>query len=238
MKKPKASFVIPVYNGQAFLADTIKSCLIQSQPRFEIIVVDDGSTDETEDILTHFQYTDERVKVIRLEKNEGRSVARNRGIESAESDIIMTLDSDDICIPDRVEKTLKFFKKNPAVDIMYSDCHDIDAQGDIIVYQNKEGKQGIDIVAQAFDYELVKKSLKTFIPCHSSMSFKKHVFDKVRYMEGEWSKHGIDDWRFQVDAHLQGFKFGFINTVLVQYRRIDKPRDEKRIAELKKSVLV
>ena len=237
MKAPHASFVIPVYNGQAFLAETIQSCLEQTFKRIEIIVVDDGSTDSTEDILTHFQHIDERVRVIRLEKNGGRSNARNTGIEAAQSDYIFTLDADDICLPDRVEKTMKFFKKNPGVDIVYSDCHNIDVWGDLIIFKDQNGNETDTFPALPFDIERVKKTMTTYIPCHSSMAFKKNVFEKVKYETGEYSAHCIDDWHFQVMAYKAGFRFAPINRVLVRYRYIPKDRDKEKIKQLKEAVL-
>lgn len=237
MKAPKASFVIPVYNGQAFLAETIQSCLEQTNDRIEIIVVNDGSTDGTGDILTHFQYIDERVRVIGFEKNMGRSAARNEGIKAANSDIILTLDADDVCLPDRVEKTLKFFKKNPGVDIVYCDCHNIDVWGELIIFQDQNENQTDTIPAMPFDIERLKKTLNTYIPCHSGMAFKKSVFEKVQYETGEFSKHCIDDWHFQVMAYKAGFKFAPLNRVLVRYRYLPKTRDEVKIKALKEAVL-
>jgi glycosyltransferase involved in cell wall biosynthesis len=237
LKTPKASFVIPCFNGQAFLAETIQSCLDQTQPRFEVIVVDDGSTDGTQDLLTHFQYLDDRVRVIRLPERGGRSNARNVGIEAAQSEIILTLDADDISFKDRVEKTLKYFKKNPSVDIVYSDCHNIDAWGELIVFQDQNGQQTDTFPAMPFDFERLKKTLTTYIPCHSSMSFQKKVYGQVKYEGGAFSEHGIDDWKFQVDCYRAGFKFGQINRVLVQYRYIPKTRDEEAIKKLKEAVL-
>lgn len=237
MKPPRASFVIPVFNGQAFLAETIQSCLDQTCKNIEIVVVDDGSTDGTFDILNHFQHQDERVKVVRLEKNGGRSNARNKGVEAAQSDFIFTLDADDICLPDRVAKTLEYFKKNPGVDIAYSDCTNIDVWGDGLIFQDHEGNQGDTFKAMPFDIEKVKKTLLTHIPCHSSMTVKKSVFEKVKYETGEYSTNCIDDWHFQVMAHKAGFRFGPINRVLVRYRHMPKPRDEAKIKELKEAVL-
>lgn len=237
MKTPKASFVIPVFNGQAFLAETLQSCIDQTYPKIEIIVVNDGSTDGTAGILAHFQALDDRIRVIHLEKNEGRSNARNKGIEAAQSDIILTLDADDICLSDRVEKTLKFFKKNPIVDIIYSDCHNIDVWGELIIFQDQNGNQTDTFPAMPFDIERVKKTLCTYVPAHSAMSFKKHVFAKVKYETGEFSAHCIDDWHFQVMAHKAGFKFGQINRVLVRYRYIPKKRDEEKIKQLKEAAL-
>lgn len=237
MSAPKASFVIPVYNGQAFLAETLQSCIDQTVDKIEIIVVDDGSTDGTKIILDHFEKLDPRVKVIRLDNNQGRSNARNIGVKAAKSDLIFTLDADDVCLPDRVEKTLKFLKKNPGIDIVYSDCNNIDVWGDLIIFKDQEGRETDTFPAMPFDYERVKKSLNTYIPCHSGMTVKKAVFDKVKYETGEYSKHCIDDWHFQVQAHKAGFRFGPLNRVLVRYRYIPKTRDEARIKELKEAVL-
>ena len=237
MKPPKASFVIPCFNGQAFLAETIQSCLDQTNPRIEVIVVDDGSTDGTKDLLAHFSQADERVRVFQVGARLGRSNARNLGIEAAKSDIILTLDADDVSFRDRAERTIQFFKKNPGVDIVYSNCHNIDAWGELIIFQDQNGKQTAEFPAMPFDFERVKKTLNTYIPCHSSMSFRKHVFEKVKYETGAFSENGIDDWRFQVDAHQAGFKFGQINRVLVQYRYLPKTRDEEAIKKLKEAVL-
>jgi glycosyltransferase involved in cell wall biosynthesis len=238
VKPPKASFVVPVYNGQAFLAETLQSCLDQTYPRIEIIVVDDGSTDGTADILTHFQYLDERVKVIRLEKNAGRSNARNVGVAAAQGEIIFTLDADDICLPDRVEKSLKFFKKNPTADIVYSDCHNVDVWGDLILFQDQAGNQTDTFPALPFDIERVKKTLNTYIPCHSSMAAKRAVYEKVKYSDGDFSALCIDDWKWQIDAYKAGFNFAPINRVLVRYRYIPKKRDEEAIKKLKEAVLI
>ncbi len=234
---PRASFVIPCHNGQAFLAETLQSCLDQSQPRIEIIVVDDASTDGTKEILDYFQGIDDRVKVIWMNQHVGRSEARNQGIAAAQGDIILTLDADDICMEDRAEKTLKFFKKNPLVDIVYSDCQNINVWGDLIIFQDQNGKQVDTFPAMPFNFDRVKNTLNTYIPCHSSMSFRRSVFEKVKYMNGPYSEHGIEDWRFQVDAYKTGFKFGQIPKVLVQYRYIPKTRDEEAIKKLKEAVL-
>lgn len=241
MKTPRASFVIPVHNGQAYLAETLESCLNQSNSRFEAVVVDDGSTDSTRELIEFYQKRDDRVKPVLLDKNVGRSMARNRGIAEAKSEIILTLDADDINIPDRVERTIQFFKKNPSVDICYSKFHNIDEWGNIYTFK-KDGVELAEIDALPFDFEKVKKSLeadgKGFTGiCHSSMSFKKNVFDKVQYQDGPWSEHGVDDWRFQIDSFKAGFKFAPINRCLVQYRAIRKQRDEEAIKELKKQCL-
>lgn len=223
---PKASFVIPAFNAQAYLAETIESCLSQTQKKIEIIVVDDGSTDATKSLIIHYQTKDSRVQGVFLPKNVGRSEARNAGCREASSDILMMLDSDDIAAPGRTADTLAAFKKFPKAGIVYGKFQVIDALGKI---------HGL-MEAPPFDYERVKKDGFTYIG-HSTMAFKKSVFKKVQYTGGDIAKHGIDDWWFQVNAHKAGVKFAPVNKVLAQYRFVAKARDEAKILELKKECL-
>lgn len=225
MPKIKASFVIPVYNGQAFLAQTIESCLRQTEKKIEVVIVNDGSTDSTQRIIDHYRNKDERVRCI-INANGGRSKARNEGNQAAKGDVILVLDADDIAASDRVAQTLKYMKKNPGVDIVYGQFNVLDAVGRF--------QEGID--AMPFDYERVKTDKFTYI-CHSTMAYKKAVADKIKYDEGEPSKLCIDDWFFQVSAYKAGFKFGAIKKVLTGYRVIPKARDEAKILQVKEQCL-
>jgi len=221
MPKPKASFVIPAFNAEAFLAETLESCLKQKERNIEVIVVNDGSTDATQSVIDYYQGKDDRIK-CKVKANGGRSAARNDGVLAASSNIILTQDADDISYPDRVSETLAAFKKTKA-DIVYSSFHTIDAIGQIL---------DEPVLALPFDYEKVKKEWFTYIG-HSTMAFKKSVFEKVRYQSGDYDKHAIDDWLFQVSAYHAGFKFSPIKNVLAAYRIVPKVRDEEKIKELK-----
>lgn len=222
----KASFVIPVYNGQDTLAQTVQSCLNQTQRGIEVIIVNDGSTDHTHEIASYFAAKDKRVVYENLPENIGRSKARNHGMSKARADVIFVLDADDIALPDRVADTLNYMKKNPVVDVVYGKFHIIDDMGRILANAD----------AYAFDIEKVKESGFTYIG-HSTMAYKKSVLEKVQYTDGDFSRHAIDDWKFQVDCYKAGFRFGAIDRILSQWRASQKPRDEKAILELKKSCL-
>lgn len=229
MRPPKASFVIPVYNGELFIAETLDSCIRQTEKNIEIIVVNDGSTDTTDIILTYYLSKDNRIKVITLPKNAGRSYARNEGIKAAQSEVIMTLDSDDIALPNRVKDTLKFMRKNPTVDIVYGDWLFVDA------LLNPVAESSI-VKAEPFDFDRAKKEKVNRIG-HSTMAFKKSVFNKVQYTNGDYSSHGIEDWKLQIDSHKAGLRFGVLNVPLMIYRWMPKQRDEGKIQELKEAVL-
>ena len=106
-KQPKVSLVIPVYNSSAYIAEAIESILGQTYTPFEIIVVDDGSADETR--VKVDQYKD-KIKYM-YQDNRGVSAARNGGIHSAKGEHIAFLDSDDIWLPKKQEKQRQFFSR-------------------------------------------------------------------------------------------------------------------------------
>lgn len=230
MRKPKvkASFVIPVYNGELHIATAIDSCLRQSEKNVEVIVVNDGSTDSTGDVLTWIAQHNPQVKVTTFAENQGRSAARNAGITNASADILLMLDADDIAHPERVKLTLKHFKQNPTVDIVYGRYQLIDTIGNLGPLIPESGLQ--------FDWKRVLET-KLFYIGHSTMAMRREVFEKIAYTSGEFSSLGIDDWKLQADAHKAGFTFGVIPSLLAFYRYKEKKRDEVRIAELKEAEL-
>ena len=107
---PSISVVIPCYNAAAFLRATIESILGQTQPVLEVIVVDDGSTDDSARIAESFGPP---VRVIR-QPNQGESAARNRGIEAAGGDWVAFLDADDLWLPTKVELQAEAIRSAPA----------------------------------------------------------------------------------------------------------------------------
>jgi glycosyltransferase involved in cell wall biosynthesis len=113
MEKNFISIVIPTYNRASFLKEAIDSVLSQTYRNFELIVVDDGSTDETPKLLSSYG---EKIKVIK-KANKGPSAARNRGIKAAKGGWIAFLDSDDVWKPGKLEKQVQFIKDNPEIKI-------------------------------------------------------------------------------------------------------------------------
>src|SRR5947209_13220762 len=99
------SVIIPTYNHGRFIADAIESVLAQTYPVSEIIVVDDGSTDETQEVVEKFG---EKVRYIE-QANAGVSAARNTGIENSDGDLVAFLDADDTWLPEKIEKQVAKF---------------------------------------------------------------------------------------------------------------------------------
>ncbi|HTA61907.1 MAG TPA: glycosyltransferase [Bacteroidia bacterium] len=110
------SIIIPTYNRASFIATTIQSVLNQTHPHFEIIVVDDGSTDNTEEVVKKIK--DKRINYYQ-KKNEERAAARNYGISKAKGDYITFLDSDDILLPNHLDEAKKIFEKETNVEWLH-----------------------------------------------------------------------------------------------------------------------
>lgn len=110
---PALSVVVPVHNGATWLAETIRSIYAQSWDDFELILVDDASTDNLEEVLA--ANPDRRLQVLHLEKNAGVAGARNAGIARMQGQYIAFCDADDICNPRRFELQLAYLQKHPAV---------------------------------------------------------------------------------------------------------------------------
>ena len=108
----KISIIVPVYNAEKFIKETIRSVLSQTKQEWELLLVDDCSTDSSCDIISSFD--DERVKLIRQEVNHGAYAARNRGLSEAEGRYIAFLDADDIWEPEKLEHEFDFMSKNNA----------------------------------------------------------------------------------------------------------------------------
>jgi len=112
VKYPSVSIITPVYNSASFIAETIRSVQAQTFDSLEMIIVDDGSTDESVAIVQSIAEHDSRIKLIRLDKNSGAAVARNAAIEAATGTYLAFLDSDDLWFPDKLIKQIRFMEKN------------------------------------------------------------------------------------------------------------------------------
>jgi len=108
---PLVSIITPSYNSELFIDETIKSVLDQIHINWEMIIVDDCSTDNSRDIIEKYIQLDSRIKLIKNNPNLGVAQSRNRAIEEAQGDYIALLDSDDIWLPNKLEKQLELMQK-------------------------------------------------------------------------------------------------------------------------------
>jgi len=146
MKYPSVSIITPVYNSAKFIAETINSVQAQNFDSWEMIIVDDCSTDDSADMVQILAKHDRRIKIIRLDKNYGPAVARNIGMYSAIGRYMAFLDSDDLWLPNKLVKQIRYMEENG----YYFTCTSymkIDEEGNslnrIIKAQNKSDYNGV-----------------------------------------------------------------------------------------------
>lgn len=122
----KVSVIIPAYNQGLYLKEAVQSVLGQTYPNFELIIVDDGSTDNTADVVHRFQ--DQRIRYI-YQENRGLSAARNAGIQHSDGEFLTFLDSDDLFFPDKLEVLLAELEQHPEVGFVAGQAVLIDEHG-------------------------------------------------------------------------------------------------------------
>src|SRR5438093_1473162 len=115
MRQPTATILLPTYNAAAWLGGAIDSLLGQSYRDFELLVIDDGSTDQTPSLLN--TYKDDRIRVLRHEHNSGLIASLNHGIDVAKGKFIARMDADDVSHPRRLERQLAFLERHPEVGV-------------------------------------------------------------------------------------------------------------------------
>ena len=128
---PKVSIITPVYNAEKFILATINSVISQTDNDWELIIIDDFSSDNTLKILESFMCIDSRIKLVRLDHNSGAAVARNKGIEYAKGRYVAFLDSDDQWLPNKLEKQISFMEKNQ-YPFTYTSYNKINEQGNFL----------------------------------------------------------------------------------------------------------
>lgn len=125
---PRVSVLMPVFNGQDNLAETLESVLQQTYDDWEVVAVDDGSTDRTPEILAEYESRDDRIRVIRQD-NAGITKALNAGILHVRSEYVARLDCGDICVPERFERQASFLEVHPGVVVVGSFAERVTPEG-------------------------------------------------------------------------------------------------------------
>jgi hypothetical protein len=153
-----------VFNGVEFLSETIDSVLDQSFRDFEFIIVDDGSTDATADILSKYVLRDGRIRVLRNGK-KGRAASLNLGISLANGKYVVNTDADDLTMPGRLEEEVAFMERNPEVGVLGSAFELITNSGNLI-----------DTIRHPLEDSQIRSAMLRYNPiCHSSVILRKGI---------------------------------------------------------------
>jgi glycosyltransferase involved in cell wall biosynthesis len=188
LSKPEISVILPVHNGQQYLKEAIESILNQTFPDFELIVINDGSTDSSESII--LDYKDSRIKYLRQE-NAGVGATLRKGCALANGTYIARMDADDICFPQRFEVQKAYLDYNPKTVLV----------SNAVVYIDQSGNS----IGRSFPYTsgyAINKILKIGSPiCHPGVMMRKSAYESTGGYKGfklledlclwiELSKHG------------------------------------------------
>lgn len=207
---PQVSVVIPTHNRASTVVRAIRSVLRQTYQNFEIILVDDGSTDSTREVLEHL--SDTRLRYIRHDRNLGGGAARNTGIEAARGKYIAFLDSDDEWLPEKLERQVQLLEKSdPSVGVIYSGYSYID-----------ENTCSIDSRVPRYRGLIIDELLGgNVVGTASTVVVRRSCFGGVRRFDS--SMLSCQDWDMWISL-AKNFRFDFVPEILVRYHCDDGGR--------------
>jgi len=142
MKRPIVSIIIPTFNRAGMIHRAIESIKLQTFNDWELIVVDDASTDSTEEIIQTYMRDDQRIRYIKHEKNQGGSAARNTGIKNSKGSYIALLDDDDRWYPEKLRLQYDYLQNYPETGLVYSGFCYVDYETDKIIKSVRPRYQG------------------------------------------------------------------------------------------------
>lgn len=197
------SIVIPTFNREEYIKTAVESALNQSYKNIELIIIDDGSTDKTKDIIQPY-LTDSRVRYI-YQDNKGQAHALNKGFAIATGDIVCSLDSDDTYLPETIRKIAEVFKKRPDVDVVFGDILISDKTGEIIDYWKR------------FDFDIDALIYTGMVLTPGGATFwRKSLHEKLGGFDTEYLRSY--DYDFIIRMGLSGAKFYHTPNFLAIYR--------------------
>ena len=206
------SVVISAYNAEDFLPQAIESVLGQSMPDFELILADDGSTDNTLQIAKRFQAKDPRI-AIDSHENLGMGQSVNRAVKLAKSNIIARMDADDMMNPDRLETQYKFFQEHPEIAMASCFTQFVGENGKVLGMQSFE--QNMDLLTLE-DTKRYVESNQCIHFAHTGVMFRKEIFEELQGYDGRfWPSDDIELFNRFADA---GHGVVIIPKILMKYR--------------------
>ena len=200
----KVSVIIPVYNQGKYLPEAVNSVLAQTYPASEIIIVDDGSTDETEIVGRSFGA---RIHYIRQE-NHGPAAARNTGLRAATGEAIALLDADDMWQPEKLECQIEVLRRYPDVGVVHTTFFRIDERGRYLYMVHDP--------AEMPDPALPAMLFRNYV-CGASILVRRECLNRVG-LQNEKIRYAAEDWEWSLRMASAGYKFHCVDKPLYCYR--------------------
>lgn len=185
MSEPVVSVVMRAFNCERYVGQAIESVLVQTFQDFEIVIVDDTSTDGTEAILQTYTQRDERIRVFRNETNQGPVRTMNIGLRHARGEFVAVHDADDLSLPHRLETQVKFLRANPHIALVGGGAYVIDEEGEEVKVINWGHKEP-EVIRQHLE-----EGYHTFI--HTSVMFRRECIEAIGFYDEFFSaSHDYD----------------------------------------------
>jgi glycosyltransferase involved in cell wall biosynthesis len=207
MNTPKVSIILPVFNGEKFLEESINSILKQSYDNFELIIVNDGSVDASQKIIESFG--DPRIRVLH-QSNMGLPAALNNGIELSIGEYIARQDADDISLPLRLEKQVNFLDQN-------SQCGLVGSAAEIWVEKSPSGRfHDHPLCPGILEFELIFNN--PFV--HSSWMFRRKIISQVGIYTTDVSRQPPEDYEY-ISRISRCYQLANLKDRLIVYREVE-----------------
>jgi len=211
--KPFITVVIPLYNKQNYVGKTLESVLNQSFTNFEVVLINDCSTDNSFAVVAAFD--DSRIRLLSHSKNQGLSATRNTGIKNATSKYIAFLDADDLWKPDFLKEIYQLITSFPDAHLFATNYEEIIDDKITILPANGAEK----LLKNGLINDYFEKSLQQPLYCHSSICVKKEVFENIGFYN-EKITYG-EDVDFNIRANLV-YKLVYSKCTLTQYHTVSE----------------
>ncbi|WP_299487738.1 glycosyltransferase [Acaryochloris sp. IP29b_bin.137] len=202
----KVSVIIPAYNAMPYLPQTVESVLQQTFNNFEVLIIDDASTDETVEWAS--QLEDRRVSLIQHDQNQGLATTRNMGINRAKGDYIAFLDADDVWEPTKLSKQIQVLNRDTHIGLIYTSAAIINEEGQTTGRMFKAFKEGNV-------WELLIQG--NFVDCPSSVMVRRECFDQVGLFDINF--RCVEDWEMWIRI-AKRYRFAAIHEPLVKFRMV------------------
>lgn len=203
------SIVIPCYNSAHFLPDALNSALAQEYTRVQVLVVNDGSTDDFEGAIVPYR-ADARIKII-TQENRGLSAARNRGIQESSGDYIKFLDADDWLTPDAIRKQVAVFETQPELGLVYCDVQHVDAQGKLL------DNYSVTNTRRVLSGDILPSLLVGGYFTPNTVLVPRRVLDRVGWFDETLSAR--EDYDLWMRIACEGYAAQYVPEKLAYYRR-------------------
>lgn len=209
--RPRVSVLTTSYNYGRFIGETIRSVLSQTYASWELIIVDDCSTDDSWEVIQ--QFDDPRIRAVRQERNQGACAAYNMALRLASGEFIASLDSDDVFVPEKLAVQVAFMDAHPDVEICGSFMAEIDASSQPVAADKC-------FYAPWFNQELDLNKPDSWVwenhLCHSSVLIRKSTHDRIGFFREDLTYS--PDWDFWLRSLTGGARFHVMKDALLLYR--------------------